>query len=67
MGETTDQIESHILTQRADLQSNLNELGRKVRSAIDWRQYFQNHTGTMLALAFCGGILLSSMLRHRAR
>lgn len=65
MCETTDQIESHIETKRADLQSNFNELESKVRSAIDWRHYFQNRTGTMLVLAFSGGIVLSSILRRR--
>jgi hypothetical protein len=67
MGETTDQIESHIETKREDLQSNLRELEHKVKSATDWRQQFQNHPGTMVAAAFGGGMLVSVMIgRNRS-
>lgn len=67
MGETTDQIESHIQTKREDLHSNLRELEHKVKSATDWRQQFQNHPGTMVAAAFGGGMLVSVMIgRNRS-
>lgn len=59
MGETTDEIESHIESKREDLESNLRELEQKVRSATDWRQQFRNHTRTMVAAAFAGGMLAS--------
>ena len=62
MGQTTDEIENHIETKREDLKSNLQELETRVKSATDWRQYFQKHTGTMVAAAFGGGILLSTMV-----
>jgi hypothetical protein len=65
MGQTTDQIESHIETKREDLQGNLRELERKVKSATDWRQQFQNHTGTMVAAAFGGGMLISAMVGRK--
>ncbi len=62
MGETTDQIENHIEAKRVHLHSNLQELEHKVKAATDWRQYFQNYTGTMIAAAFGGGVLVSSMV-----
>src|SRR5882757_4459768 len=65
MGETTDQIENHIETKREDLHSNLRELENRVKSATDWRQYFQKHTGTMVAAAFGGGVVVSAMLGKR--
>jgi hypothetical protein len=65
MGETTDQIENHIENKREDLQSNLRELEHKVKSATDWRQQFQNHTGTMVAAAFGGGMLVSTMVGRK--
>src|SRR3569833_1014761 len=62
MGETTNQIEHHIENKRADLRSNLQELESKVHAATDWRHYFRQYTGTMVAAAFGGGVLLSAML-----
>jgi hypothetical protein len=67
MGETTSQIENHIENKREDLHSNLQELEKKVKSATDWRQYFQKYTGTMVAAAFGGGILLSAMTGKKSR
>lgn len=65
MGERTDQIESQIETKREDLRSNLRELETRVKSATDWRHYFRQHTGTMIAVAFGGGVLLSALTRSR--
>ena len=62
MGETTSQIENHIENRCVDLQSNLKELEGKVKSATDWRHYFRQHTGTMVAAAFGGGVLLSTLI-----
>jgi hypothetical protein len=62
MGQTTDQIESHIENKREDLKSNLQELESRVKSATDWRHYFHNHTGAMVAAAFGGGVLLSALV-----
>lgn len=67
MVETTDQIENHIQTKREDLHSNLEELETKVKSATDWRQYFKKHTGTMVAAAFGGGIVVSAMVGKSRR
>ena len=69
MGQTANQIETHIDTKRADLSSNLQELEDRVKSATDWRQQFQSRTAAFLGVAFGGGILLgaitSSGRRHR--
>lgn len=65
MGETTDQIERQIEHRRADLQSNLQELEDKVKSATDWREQFQKHPGVMVGAAFGGGILLSALVSGR--
>jgi hypothetical protein len=62
MGQTTDQIENHIENKREDLKSNLQELESRVKSATDWRQHFHNHTGAMVAAAFGGGVLLSTIV-----
>jgi hypothetical protein len=62
MGQTTDQIENHIENKREDLKSNLQELESRVKSATDWRHHFDNHPGAMVAAAFGGGVLLSTMV-----
>ena len=62
MGETSDQIERHIQETRNDLGDNLSELQDKVKTAVDWRAQFEERPGTMLALAFGGGIVLSALL-----
>lgn len=67
MGKTVNEIENHIEHKREDLKSNLQELENRVKSAVDWRHYFQNHAGTMIAAAFGGGLLLSTMVGKRKR
>lgn len=66
MGQTTDQIEDQIQSKREDLKSNLDELQTRVKTATDWRHYFAEHTGTMIAAAFGGGVLLAAMLGGRS-
>jgi hypothetical protein len=65
VGQTTDQIEHQIENKREDLKTNLEELQTRVKTATDWRHYFAEHTGTMIAAAFGGGVLLASMLGGR--
>jgi hypothetical protein len=62
MGETSDQIERHIQETRNDLGDNFSELEDKVKTAVDWRAQFEQRPGTMLALAFGGGMVLSALL-----
>jgi hypothetical protein len=65
MGQRTDQIENQIENKREDLKTNLEELQTRVKTATDWRHYFAEHTGTMLAAAFGGGVLLATMVGGR--
>ena len=65
MGQTTNQIEAHIEDTREDLGSKLDELERKVKSAVDWKQHFQKYPMPMLGTAFAGGILLATALSGR--
>ena len=58
MGERTDQIERQIAETRGELGDNLGELQNKVKSAVDWRAQFQQRPGTLLAVAFGGGVIL---------
>jgi hypothetical protein len=62
MGETTDEIESHIESTRENLGSNLQELEQRVKSATDWRQHFRNNPLMMIGAAFGGGVLLALIL-----
>jgi hypothetical protein len=59
MVETTAQIETHIEATRGHLGANLDALERKIKSATDWREYFQSTPMTLLGAAFAGGILLA--------
>ena len=67
MGETTDQIETHLETKQDALRSNLEELEQKVKSVTDWRRQFRNNPGLMLGLAFGGGMLLAGVMRRPRR
>jgi hypothetical protein len=62
MGQTVDQIEDQIEGSRGDLRSNLEELGQKVKSAVDWREKFRANPGAVLALAFGGGLILANII-----
>jgi hypothetical protein len=67
MGEKPDQIERQIAETRSELSDNFTELQDKVKSAVDWRTQFQEHPGTLLAVAFGGGIVLSALLPSPSR
>ena len=62
MVATSDQIERHIQRTRDELNENVNELEVRVKTAFDWRAQMEKQPGTLLALAFGGGILLSALL-----
>jgi hypothetical protein len=62
MGQTADQIEDHIESERRDLRSNLSALRDKVKAAVDWRQQFRDSPAALLAVAFGGGLLLAHMI-----
>jgi hypothetical protein len=62
MDQTVDQIEGQIEESRKDLRSNLDQLGHKVKSAVDWRQRFRARPGAILAIAFGGGLILANII-----
>jgi hypothetical protein len=62
MGETTNQIEWEIAQKRSELSDNLIELKQRAKAAVDWRAQVEERPGTMLAVAFGGGIVLSALL-----
>jgi hypothetical protein len=61
MGETTNQIEWEIQQKRSELGDNLIELKQRAQAAVDWRAQVEERPGTMLAVAFGGGIVLSAL------
>ena len=61
MGETTNQIEWEIAQKRNKLSDNLIELQQKAKAVVDWRSQVEERPGTMLAVAFGGGIILSAL------
>jgi hypothetical protein len=61
MGETTNQIEWEIAQKRRELSDNLIELKQRAKAAVDWRSQVEERPGTMLAVAFGGGIVLSAL------
>jgi len=65
MGERSDQIALEIREKRNELSDNFNELERKVKTAMDWREQFRQHPGTLLAVAFGGGALLAALFPPR--
>jgi len=62
MGEKPDQIERQIAETRSELSDNFSELQDKMRSVVDWRSQFREHPGTLLAVAFGGGVVLAALL-----
>jgi hypothetical protein len=61
MGETTNQIEWEITQKRSELSDNFIELKRRAKAAVDWRSQVEERPGTMLAVAFGSGIVLSAL------
>jgi hypothetical protein len=61
MGETTNQIEWEIAQRRSELSDNLIELKQRAKAAVDWRSQVEERPGTMLAVSFGGGIVLSAL------
>jgi len=59
--EDTSAIEREIYEERQELNGNLQELEYQAKALVDWRRYYRNHTGTVLAAVFGGGLLLGYM------
>lgn len=67
MVETTAEIATHIETTREHLGANLDALEQKIKSATDWREYFQSSPLAMVGAAFAGGVVLAMTTGTRAR
>ena len=67
MGQTSDQIESHIRNTREDLRTNLDELEGRVKSAVDWRERFRRNPALGVGLAVGAGFLLASITTRPSR
>ena len=70
MGETANQIAWEIAQKRTELSDNLIELKQRAKATVDWRWQVEKRPGTMLAVAFGGGVVLSALfsaLRGPAR
>jgi hypothetical protein len=65
VGQTTDEITTHIENTRDNLGSNLEELEERVKAVTDWRQKFQASPMSMLGVAFGGGLVLALLMGGR--
>ena len=65
MGETTNEIETHIVNERDRLGSNLHQLEERVKAAVDWRQRFRTRPMPLLGVAFGGGVLIGALAGGR--
>jgi len=67
MDPQSEQIIRDIQDKRDRLSENLNELEHKVRSATDWRTYYNRNPWMMVGIALGGGLILSSFFApHRS-
>ena len=66
MGETINEIERDLAAERVDLRRNLGELEIKARQLTDWRHYYRNHPGQLIAAALAGGVVLGVIAGGRS-
>jgi hypothetical protein len=66
MDRSTERIERQIDRERAVLRSNLVELEKRVKSAVDWRRYFESNPPLWIGVAFGSGLLLALAASRRA-
>jgi hypothetical protein len=66
MERSSERIEWQIDRERAVLRSNLVELENRVKSAVDWRRYFESNPPLWLGVAFGSGLLLALAASRRA-
>lgn len=66
MERSSERIEWHIDRERAVLRSNLVELENRVKSAVDWRRYFETNPPLWIGVAFGSGLLLALAASRRA-
>jgi len=66
MERSTERIEREIDRERAVLRSNLAEVENRVKSAVDWRRYFESNPPLWIGVAFGSGLLLALAASRRA-
>jgi hypothetical protein len=66
MERSSERIEWQIDRERAELRSNLVELENRVKSAVDWRRYFESNPPLWIGVAFGSGLLLALTASRRA-
>ena len=66
MDRSTERIEGEIDRERAVLRANLVELENRVKSAVDWRRYFESDPPLWIGVAFGTGLLLALAASRRA-
>lgn len=65
MERSSERIERQIDRERAVLRSNLVELENRVKSAVDWRRYFESNPPLWIGVAFGSGLLLALAASRR--
>ena len=66
MERSTERIEREIDRERAVLRSNLAEVENRVKSAVDWRRYFESNPPLWIGVAFGSGLLIALGASRRA-
>jgi hypothetical protein len=66
MERSSERIEWQIDRERAELRSNLVALENRVKSAVDWRRYFESNPPLWIGLAFGSGLLMALAASRRA-
>ena len=67
MKQKSSLIATEIDRMRGELQGNLDELQTIFKDAVDWRKSFQKRPLTVIALAFGGGLAVSSRIGGLSR
>lgn len=62
MEHESERIERHIEAKKEQLGRNLDELGTRVRSTLDWRSHYERNPWLFLSVAFCGSAAASAMI-----
>jgi hypothetical protein len=62
MAQEPGEIKEHIEAEREKLGEDLNEIEHRMKDAVDWRVWYENHTALLLGAAVAGGVLLSTIV-----
>ena len=66
MEPNSEQLAARIAATRDELSDNLDELGHRMKDAVNWRTQYQKHTALFLGAAVVGGVLLSHFVSSRS-